>query len=886
MPRYTYKFGAGQADGRSDQALLLGGKGANLAEMASLDVPVPPGFTITTEVCAQYYEAGALPEALRGQVTSALEWMGEACDRRFGDAADPLLVSVRSGAPVSMPGMMDTILDLGLNDETVGGLAASTGDARFAYDCYRRFVAMYGEIVLGVVDEEDAGEGPFERLLVARREAAGVDDEREMSADALRELVGDFKAEIERRTGEPFPEQPIDQLWGAIEAVFRSWENPRAEVYRRMHGIDRSLGTAVTVQAMVFGNRGPDSCSGVCFTRNPATGEPGLYGELLWRAQGEDVVAGVRTPERIAALEKRMPEVYGELVSVSQRLEQHFGDMQDIEFTVEEGHLWMLQTRGGKRAGRAMVRVAVDLVNEGVLDPRGAIEHIDPDRLSEVMHSTIDPDKRPQALTKGLPASPGAAFGKVVFTANQAEEWAKRGETVILVRTETSPEDIHGMRVAAGIVTARGGMTSHAAVVARGMGVPCVTAAQGMRVDHARSVFTVGKAEVAGGEFITLDGTTGEVFAGQATLIPASPSKMPKEFHILMGWVDEVRRLRVRTNADTPEDARKAREFGAEGIGLCRTEHMFFAPERILAVREMILAGDEAGRRQALDKILPMQRDDFLEIFRAMDGLPVTIRLLDPPLHEFLPQTDKDIDEVARSLGRKAKEVAGAVAALHEQNPMLGHRGCRLAMSYPEIYETQTRAIAEAALAAAQAGVSVLPEIMIPFVSTPAELRVLRDRVCAVFDQVMADAGGEIEYLVGTMIELPRACLVGDRIAEHADFFSFGTNDLTQTVWGLSRDDSGRFLPTYLDSGWLERDPFVALDRAGVGALIRIGVEKGRARKTKLKVGICGEHGGEPSSVEFCHVEGFDYVSCSPFRVPIARVAAARAALRGEARGK
>jgi pyruvate, orthophosphate dikinase len=883
MPRYIYKFGAGQADGRSDQALLLGGKGANLAEMASLDVPVPPGLTITTEVCAQFYETGGLPEVLRGQLSSALDWMAEVTGRRLGDPGDPLLVSVRSGAPVSMPGMMDTILDLGLNDRTVQGLAQATGDARFAYDCYRRFVAMYGEIVMGVTAEKEDGETPFDRLLAAKLAAARVEDERELDAAALRALVGEFKAEVQKRTGRAFPEEPAEQLWGAIEAVMRSWENPRAEVYRRMHGIDRSLGTAVTVQAMVFGNRGPDSCSGVCFTRNPATGEPGLYGELLWRAQGEDVVAGVRTPEPVASLAERLPAVHGELVDLCDRLEHHFADMQDIEFTVEEGRLWMLQTRSGKRTGKAMVRVAVDLVGEGVLDSHGAIQRIDPDKLGEVMHSTLDPKNRPRALTKGLPASPGAAIGRVVFSANQAEEWVKRGETVILVRTETSPEDIHGMKVAAGVVTGRGGMTSHAAVVARGMGRPCVTAVTDLKVDHARERFTVGKTVVAKGDVITMDGSTGEIFLGPATLVPAT---MSAEFLTLMGWVDEVRRLRVRTNADTPADARTARAFGAEGIGLCRTEHMFFAPERILAVREMILAADEAGRRAALAKILPMQRDDFLEIFRAMDGLPVTIRLLDPPLHEFLPQTSQEIAEVAADLGRRPDEVASAVSALREQNPMLGHRGCRLAMSYPEIYETQTRAIGEAALLALAAGVVVQPEIMIPFVSTPAELSILRERVCQTMDRLLADAGAELEYLVGTMIELPRACLVGDRIAEHADFFSFGTNDLTQTVWGLSRDDSGRFLPTYLDSGWLERDPFVALDRAGVGALIRIGVEKGRARKTKLKIGICGEHGGEPSSVEFCHVEGFDYVSCSPFRVPIARVAAARAALRGEARGK
>ena len=885
MPRYVYRFGAGEADGRSDQAKLLGGKGANLAEMTALGVPVPPGFTITTEVCTAFNEDGALPDKLRGQVGQALEWMGEVAGRRFGDAGDPLLLSVRSGAPVSMPGMMDTILDLGLNDQTVEGLAAAFGDQRFAYDCYRRFVAMYGEIVMGVGAGED-GEGPFERLLAARIEKAKVVDERDLDAAALRGLVTDFKIEILRATSKPFPEDPAAQLWGAIEAVLRSWENPRAEAYRRIHNIDRSLGTAVNVQAMVFGNRGASSGSGVLFTRDPNTGAPGLYGEMLWRAQGEDVVAGTRTPEPIEALRARMPDVYAQLVDTSQRLEHHFGDMQDIEFTIDEGELWMLQTRRGKRTGKAMVKVAVDLVKEGVIDARGAIARIDPDKLGEVMHSTIDPATRPTPLTKGLPASPGAAIGKIVFSAAQAEEQVKRGETVILVRTETSPEDIQGMKVAAGILTARGGMTSHAAVVARGMGRPCVTAATDIKVDHARDKVTIGGTVFSKGDVITLDGSTGEVFAGSATL---SPAALPDEFHVLMGWVDEVRRLRVRTNADTPADARTARAFGAEGIGLCRTEHMFFAPERILAVREMILAADEAGRRAALAKILPMQRGDFVEIFRAMDGLPVTIRLLDPPLHEFLPHTSQEIAQLAKELGVKPDHVASAVAQLREENPMLGHRGCRLAMSFPEIYETQTQAIAEAAVAAARDGVDVQPEIMIPFVAMSHELSFLRARVTAVIDRVLAESGEpapDLEFLIGTMIELPRACLVADRIAEHADFFSFGTNDLTQMVYGLSRDDSGSFLPGYLEAGVLDRDPFAVLDRTGVGALIRIGVEKGRARKTKLKIGICGEHGGDPASVEFCHVEGFDYVSCSPFRVPIARVAAARAALRGEARAR
>jgi pyruvate, orthophosphate dikinase len=883
MPRYVYRFGAGEADGRGDQQQLLGGKGANLAEMTSLGIPVPPGFTITTEVCTFLSQKGEVPEALEKQVEDALERVGELAEARFGDPKRPLLVSVRSGAAASMPGMMDTILNLGLNDETVKGLANLTGDPRFAYDCYRRFVAMYGGVVMGVTAASEEEEDPFGRILEDRKAEAGTESDADLTAEQLKSLVTEYKIEILRRVEQPFPEDPKAQLWGAIGAVFASWDTPRAVTYRRMHHIDHSLGTGVNVQAMVFGNMGEGSASGVCFTRNPSTGEPGLYGEYLPNAQGEDVVAGVRTPEAIERLAVAMPEIHAELTSVAERLERHFGDMQDLEFTVQRGVLWLLQTRTGKRTGRAMVRIAVDLVAEGQVERRDAILRMDPEKLSEVLHPTIDPETRPEPIASGLPASPGAAIGRVVFTAGEAEEWAGRGETVILVRAETSPEDIHGMKVASGILTARGGMTSHAAVVARGMGKCCVAGCSAIQVDVPRGRFTVGTRVVRKGDTITLDGTTGEVFVGPATLVPA---RLPAEFETLMEWVDEVRRLKVRTNADTSADARTARAFGAEGIGLCRTEHMFFAPERILAVRQMILAADEPGRRKALDKILPMQRSDFIEIFRAMDGLPVTIRLLDPPLHEFLPKSAQEIADVAKEMGEKPDNLARVVKDHEEQNPMLGHRGCRLAISFPEIYETQARAIAEAAAEVAASGGAVHPEIMIPFVSVAEELRVIRKRVCHVVDEVLAEAEVEVGYQVGTMIELPRACLTGDKIAAHADFFSFGTNDLTQTVYGFSRDDAGRFLPHYLERGILKRDPFVVLDRAGVGALIRMAVEKGRAVKTKLKVGICGEHGGEPSSVEFCHVEGFDYVSCSPFRVPIARVAAARAALRGEARSK
>ncbi|MCG8419390.1 MAG: pyruvate, phosphate dikinase [Proteobacteria bacterium] len=884
MTRYVYRFGAGEADGRSDQKDLLGGKGANLAEMTNMGIPVPPGFTITTEVCAYYHDNDHTPpDELTDQVTSALERVGELTGAVFADPENPLLVSVRSGAPVSMPGMMDTILNLGLNDDTVQGLAAKTGDLRFAYDCYRRFVAMYGEIVMGVTAPSEHEENPFSRILEDAKVERGVDRDADLSAEDLKSLVTEYKIAILRTTDQPFPEDAMAQIWGAIGAVFGSFYNPRAQVYRRLHGIAGSIGTAVNVQAMVFGNMGDDCATGVAFTRDPSTGEPGLYGEFLRNAQGEDVVAGLRTPDPIDELAAVMPQSHAGLVAIGERLESHFRDMQDLEFTIQSGNLWLLQTRNGKRSARAMVRTAVDMVREGLIDQREAVLRVEPEKLEELMHPTLAPDGRPEVLAKGLPASPGATIGRVVFTASAAESWAKRGEQVILVRVETSPEDIHGMKAANGILTARGGMTSHAAVVARGMGKPCITACTSMKVDLTREQFAVGRTVIRKGDVVTVDGSTGELFVGAAPLVPAEPSS---DFEQLMAWVDEFRRLRVRTNADTAVDARTARAFGAEGIGLCRTEHMFFAPERILAVRQMILAPDQAGRRAALDKILPMQRDDFVEIFREMNGLPVTIRLLDPPLHEFLPTTAAELAQVARELGERPEVLTALVKEFTETNPMLGHRGCRLAISYPEVYETQTRAIAEAAIAALQEGIDVQPEIMIPFVSVPAELHVLRQLVARTVDEIFAAAGVEMAYLIGTMIELPRACLVGDQIAEHADFFSFGTNDLTQTTYGFSRDDSGRFLPEYLERNLLGSDPFAVLDRRGVGGLIRIAVEQGRAVKTKLKIGICGEHGGDPDSVEFCHREGLDYVSCSPFRVPIARLSAARAALRRGTRAK
>ncbi|NVB78599.1 MAG: pyruvate, phosphate dikinase [Kofleriaceae bacterium] len=878
--KFVRQFGGGSAEGRSKDKALLGGKGANLAEMASLGLPVPPGFTITTEVCRYVMEhgAGSYPDGLSAEVEEALARVEQLTSTKFGDASNPLLVSVRSGAPASMPGMMDTILNLGLNDTTVQALAAQSGNPRFAWDCYRRFVAMYGEVVLGVVAPSESDEPPFDQILDKIKAKHRANRDQDLKEEALREVVAAFKAKVKEVTGTAFPDEVRAQLWGAIGAVFRSWNNPRADVYRKMHGIPASMGTAVNVQAMVFGNLGDDCATGVAFTRNPATGTAELYGEFLTNAQGEDVVAGIRTPEPIAELAKKLPAAHADLVRVAKLLEDHFRDMQDLEFTIQKGQLFMLQTRNGKRTGKAMVKVAVDLVAEGKLSPKEAVLRIEPAKLDEVLHPTIDPKARPTPIAKGLPASPGAAIGRVVFTANAAEEWHLRGEEVLLVRTETSPEDIHGMKAAAGTLTARGGMTSHAAVVARGMGKCCITACTSLRVDAAKRTasFVGGGKEhkIKEGDVLTLDGSTGEVFLGPAPLVPA---QLGAELGTLMQWVDEHRKLKVRTNADTPTDARTARSFGAEGIGLCRTEHMFFQPERILAVREMIVAGDEAGRRAALAKILPMQRGDFAELFRVMDGLPVTIRLLDPPLHEFLPHTQAEIEEVASQIGKPASAVAAKVAELTEANPMLGHRGCRLAITYPEIYEIQVQAIGEAAALVAKEGISVQPEIMIPIVMVQEELRRLRALVATSMDKALG--GANIPYTIGTMIELPRACVIADRIAEHADFFSFGTNDLTQTTFGLSRDDAGRFLPAYVDSGVLPADPFVVLDPDGVGALIELGVRGGRATKPKLKVGICGEHGGEPSSVEFCHRAGFDYVSCSPFRVPIARVAAARAAL-------
>ncbi len=878
--KHIRQFGGGTAEGRAKDKALLGGKGANLAEMASLGLPVPPGFTITTEVCRYVMEHGVdqFPTELATEVDEALAKVEALTGAAFGAAKLPLLVSVRSGAPASMPGMMDTILNLGLNDVTVEALAKESGNPRFAWDCYRRFVAMYGEVVMGVVAPSEHDELPFDRILDDVKRTHRANRDQDLTEAALREAVGLFKAEIQRTAGTPFPDDVKVQLWGAIGAVFRSWNNPRADVYRKMQNIPITMGTAVNVQAMVFGNLGDDCATGVAFTRNPATGTAEIYGEFLTNAQGEDVVAGIRNPEPIQELGKKLPAAYAELLRVAKLLEDHFRDMQDLEFTIQKGQLFMLQTRGGKRTGKAMVKIAVDLVAEGKLSEREAVLRIDPAKLDEVLHPTIDPKARTGAIAKGLPASPGAAIGKIVFTANAAQEWAQRGEQVILVRTDTSPEDIHGMKAAMGILTARGGMTSHAAVVARGMGKCCVTSCTSLRVDAAkRTASIVGggqERKLKEGDILTLDGSTGEVFIGTLPLVPA---QLGTELGTLMQWVDSFRTMKVRTNADTPTDARTARSFGAEGIGLCRTEHMFFAPERIIAVREMIVARDETGRRAALAKILPMQRGDFAELFRVMDGLPVTIRLLDPPLHEFLPHTESEIAEVATVLGRAPAEIAAKVAELTEANPMLGHRGCRLGITFPEIYEIQTQAIGEAAAEVARAGIRVLPEIMIPLVMVPEELRRLRALVATAMDKALA--GANIPYTIGTMIELPRACVVADRIAEHADFFSFGTNDLTQTTYGLSRDDAGRFLPVYLDGGVLAVDPFAVLDPEGVGALIELGVRGGRGTKPDLKVGICGEHGGEPSSVELCHRMGFDYVSCSPFRVPIARVAAARAAL-------
>lgn len=892
MIKYVYSFGRGKAEGSSLMRNLLGGKGCELAEMTNLGIPVPPGFTITTQAWAHYRRnGGQWPEGLAEQVKEAMARLEEDAGAGFGDPARPLLVSVRSGARVSMPGMMETVLNLGLNDATVEGLAARTQNPRFAWDCYRRFVAMFGSVVLGLRREL------FEAHLSQARARLGVATDAELPAEVLRELTRTYKQLVLERTGGPFPEDPEEQLRLAINAVFDSWFAKKATEYRRIHGIPEDWGTAVTVMAMVFGNLGETSGTGVGFTRDPRTGEPRFYAEFLPNAQGEDVVAGLRTPLRIEALRERMPELYEQLLDIARRLERHYKDMQDIEFTVQEGTLYVLQTRAGKRSARAAVRVAVDLVRESVIDQHTALLRVPPQSLAELLHPVFDEADKAQAvaagrlLARGLPASPGAAVGEVVFDADRAVEWARAGRRVILVRPETSPEDVAGMYASQGIVTSRGGRTSHAAVVAVGMGKACVVGAGDILVDEERRLFEVAGRTVREGDIVSVDGTTGEVLLDAVRTVGG---ELPPEVQEFLGWADRVRTLGVRANADTPEDARRARAFGAEGIGLVRTEHMFFAPDRLPIMREMIMARDPAARRAALGRLQPFQREDFKAIFRAMDGLPVTIRLLDPPLHEFLasPREFRDmVEERARlealqmNPERQAvlEETLARLDALREANPMLGHRGCRLGITHPEIYGMQVRAIMEAACAVAEEGVRVLPEIMIPLTGTVGEMQVTWEQVKAIADGVMAELGVTVPYTIGTMIEVPRAALIADRLAEYAAFFSFGTNDLTQLTFGYSRDDVAKFLPDYLQKGILPHDPFQVLDREGVGELIRMGIERGRRARPELKVGICGEHGGEPSSVEFCHQVGMTYVSCSPFMVPIARLAAAQARLRERA---
>ena len=888
MTQWVYGFGGGSADGDASMKNLLGGKGANLAEMSSLGLPVPPGFTITTEACVHYYSNGqTYPDALAEQVAAGLRTVEQVVGKSFGDAANPLLVSVRSGARASMPGMMDTVLNLGLNDGTVEGLAALSGDRRFAFDSYRRFITMYSSVVLGLSHDD------FEEVLDDHKDRLGVTIDTDLTAADWEKVVADYKAVVEDRLGQPFPQDPHDQLWGAVSAVFASWMNDRAKFYRRMHDIPESWGTAVNVQSMVFGNMGETSATGVAFTRNPSTGEAKLYGEFLINAQGEDVVAGIRTPQSLTlagreemgetapSMEEAMPVVFAEFVDVVGRLESHYRDMQDIEFTVEQGRLWMLQTRNGKRTAKSALKIAVDLAAEGVISEEEAVSRVEPSALDQLLHPTLDPKANRTVVAAGLPASPGAATGKIVFDADEAERLAQLGDAVILVREETSPEDIHGMHAARGIVTARGGMTSHAAVVARGMGRPCVCGINELSIDDKAGTFTARGRTFKAGEIITIDGSKGEVLDGAVAMIEP---ELTGDFQTLMAWADKVRRLKVRANAETPLDAKTARGFGAEGIGLCRTEHMFFDDARIAAVREMILADDEAGRRMALAKIAPFQKADFVELFTIMAGLPVTVRLLDPPLHEFIPHTDEDIDALAVTQGLDAAKLKRRARELHETNPMLGHRGCRLGVAYPEIYEMQVRAILEAALDVKQtAAEAPIPEIMHPLVALGLEMKYLRELTDRTAEAVFAEAGDRVEYLVGTMIELPRAALRAADLAAYAEFFSFGTNDLTQTTFGISRDDSGRFLQAYMDKGIFETDPFVRLDQDGVGDLIRIAAERGGAARPGIKMGICGEHGGDPSSIAFCEEVGLDYVSCSPYRVPIARLAAAQAALHGRA---
>ncbi|MBN3036237.1 MAG: pyruvate, phosphate dikinase [Bacteroidales bacterium] len=909
--KHVYLFGDRKAEGNASMKSLLGGKGANLAEMNLIGVPVPPGFTITTEVCTLYYEKGRekvigliQPEVEKG-VKSVEKIMGT----RFGDPDNPCLLSVRSGARASMPGMMDTVLNLGLNDKVVKGLAKKTGNERFAWDSYRRFVQMFGDVVLGLKPQSKEDIDPFEEIIDHMKEEKGYKLDTELTTADLKELVKRFKKAVRERVGKEFPDDPWEQLWGSVMAVFGSWMNERAIVYRKLNGIPDDWGTAVNVQAMVFGNMGEDSGTGVAFTRDAATGEDVFNGEYLINAQGEDVVAGIRTPQQITllgshrwaalarvsekeraagypSLEEVMPGIYKELNTIQQKLEDHYRDMQDLEFTIQNGKLWLLQTRNGKRTGAAMVKIAIDMLREKKIDKKTALMRVEPNKLDELLHPVFDTASLAGAkvVAKGLPASPGAATGQIVFHADEAEEWAAQGKKVILVRIETSPEDLKGMHVAEGILTARGGMTSHAAVVARGMGKCCVSGAGGIRIDYKKRTLTCDDVVFNEGDWISLNGSEGDVYQGK---VATREPELSGDFGKLMKLADKVARLKVRTNADTPHDAQVAREFGAVGIGLCRTEHMFFGEGKIQAMREMILAKDEAGRRKALDKLLPIQRTDFEGIFEAMHDLPVTVRLLDPPLHEFVPHEEKEQNEMAKLMGIPLEEVQKKVAELHEFNPMLGHRGCRLGNTYPEISEMQTRAIIEAALNLKARGIRAVPEIMIPLTGTLEEMRLQEKIVRETAEKVFSERGNRIDYLVGTMIEVPRAALTADEIAESAEFFSFGTNDLTQMTFGYSRDDAGKFLPVYLRKGILKVDPFQVLDRDGVGKLVEMACKKGRKTRKNLKLGICGEHGGEPSSVEFCHLAGLHYVSCSPFRVPIAQLAAAQAVIREkEARKK
>ena len=900
----VYTFGNGQAEGSAGMRNLLGGKGANLAEMNLLGIPVPPGFTITTEVCTEYYTLGKdkVVELLKPEVEKAMEGVEKLMRSKFGDKKNPLLVSVRSGARASMPGMMDTILNLGLNDEIVEGLAEKTGNPRFAWDSYRRFIQMYGDVVLGLKPANKNDVDPFEAVIEQLKEERGVKLDTELTVDDLKELVKRFKALVAERTGKEFPLSVYEQLWGAICAVFDSWMNERAIFYRKMEGIPAEWGTAVTVQAMVFGNMGNTSATGVCFTRDAATGEDVFNGEYLINAQGEDVVAGIRTPlqitkqgsqqwaklagiseeerkEKYPSMEESLPQIYKELNEVQEKLEKHYKDMQDMEFTVQEGKLWLLQTRNAKRTGTAMVKTAIDMLHQGIIDEQTALLRVDPLRLDELLHPIFDKNaiKKAKVIAKGLAASPGAASGKIVFNADDAAEWAARGEKVIMVRIETSPEDLAGMAAAQGILTARGGMTSHAAVVARGMGKCCVSGAGSLKIDYTQKTMEADGIVLREGDYISLNGSTGDVYLGQ---IPTQEAELDADFAELMTLADKYSSMKVRTNADTPHDAAVARKFGAVGIGLCRTEHMFFEGMKIKAMREMILAENEAGRRKALEKILPYQQADFEGIFEVMDGFPVTVRLLDPPLHEFVPHDEKGQKEMAEAMGLPLQKIQQRVEELHEQNPMLGHRGCRLGNTYPEITEMQTRAILGAALKLKSKGIKIIPEIMVPLVGIKKEFleqeRIIRDTA----EKLFAEKGDRIDYKVGTMIEVPRATLIADQIAENAEFFSFGTNDLTQMTFGFSRDDIASFVPEYIEKKIIEKDPFQVLDQEGVGQLIKLGVEKGRSTRSDLKVGICGEHGGEPSSIEFCYRVGMNYVSCSPFRVPIARLAAAQAALK------